>query len=276
MKNNGEVITYFTDKDLPGILFMDAKNSNKKWTQLHETYSFCHADANEKDYSENIINGKSYVARKNSILFVEPGDYHCVKEVTGYGNYKVVIIDKDLFIRNSELLHYRGIPHLKSNLLYNNYFANIFKNFYQTTTNSSLLLEKQSLFTNCVENIYKLIIEKQTNVKKDCSFREVDLVKNYIREFYNRNISIDELSNLTSTSKFHLIRTFRKKFGIPPHKYQIYLLIKNICDEIHKGKPINILFFTDQSHFINCFKRIMGVTPNQYSSMVTGKRLIYN
>ena len=275
MNTGKEVINYFVDKDIPDLLFIDAKNSDKKWNIYHETYSFCHILNGRDGFSENIVRGKSNIAVTGNILLFEPGDNHKINKIVNVGDYRVINISQEFLIKSGQSIKHHSIPHLKKNLLSNNILFNALETFHQKILLPSTLLEKQSHLSCCVEKIFEFGTEKKIYPKTYSLGKDIKLVKEYIDEFYDKNIYLDELASLARISKFHLLRSFKKVLGIPPHRYQLYLLIKRISDKIEKGLPINIHFFTDQSHFINCFKRIKGVTPNQYSLMVTGKKLLY-
>jgi AraC-like DNA-binding protein len=73
-------------------------------------------------------------------------------------------------------------------------------------------------------------------------------VRDYIEEHADREISLEQLSQIANLSPFHLNRSFSKTFG-KEHS------IENVA--IKTG-------FVSQSHFGSHFKRIVCVTPKQY------------
>ena len=69
-------------------------------------------------------------------------------------------------------------------------------------------------------------------------------------------------------SKFHLIRQFKRWFGLTPHQYYDNLRIRKIRQGLLSGSPLPdlayALGFFDQSHMCRTFKKYMAVTPRQY------------
>jgi AraC-like DNA-binding protein len=90
-----------------------------------------------------------------------------------------------------------------------------------------------------------------------------------LQERFNESVSLDELSAVAGLSRFHLLRAFKKRFGVPPHTYQLHARIARARVLLQKGvspaDTASSVGFADQSHFTRHFKRILGVTPGQYA-----------
>lgn len=79
---------------------------------------------------------------------------------------------------------------------------------------------------------------------------------------------IQKLSEQVFISPYHLIRSFKKKIGLTPHKFQMqnkirkaqYLLLhNNSITEVALATG-----FCDQSHFNKWFQKIVGLTPTEF------------
>ena len=134
---------------------------------------------------------------------------------------------------------------------------------------SSLLLEYKSIFIQTMTTIlqrHSTLTYREINKKSDTTV--VDLIKEYIQQYYYKNISLGELAAICQRSQFHLLREFERTVGIPPHTYQIFIRIQLAKQLLLKGKSILTVAletgFTDQSHFSRHFKRITGITPREY------------
>jgi AraC-like DNA-binding protein len=96
----------------------------------------------------------------------------------------------------------------------------------------------------------------------------IDRVRAYLEDHYNQEISLEQLAQIANLSSFHLNRSFRKIFGMPPHAYQIQARILQAKRLLRKGWSIKKVAietgFASQSHFGSHFKRLVCVTPNQY------------
>jgi len=90
--------------------------------------------------------------------------------------------------------------------------------------------------------------------------------KEFIHDRLSESITIDELSRVSSLSKYHFLREFKKEFGITPHQYIVSQRINLAKSSIKQGVNLSSLAiesgFYDQSHFIKNFKKIYGYTPS--------------
>ncbi len=118
---------------------------------------------------------------------------------------------------------------------------------------------------------------KRTSGKE--SHHAVASIRNHVSDNLGKNIALDELTQLTRISGFHLSRIFRKEEGIPPHTYLLQERIKKALSLLSSGETIAATAlktgFTDQSHFSRFFKRHVGITPGEFiktKPRTTGKQ----
>lgn len=82
-------------------------------------------------------------------------------------------------------------------------------------------------------------------------------------------LSIEWMAQRAGLSPSHLVRVFRKHFGMTPHAYQINRRIQLGQQAIRSGVPIADAALTagffDQPHFQRVFKRLVAATPGQYA-----------
>ncbi|MEU8660377.1 AraC family transcriptional regulator [Actinoplanes philippinensis] len=68
----------------------------------------------------------------------------------------------------------------------------------------------------------------------------------------------------------HLVRAFRREFGMTPHQYLISRRVDTARRLIHTGLPLRAVAtdsgFHDQPHLNRHFKRILGTTPGRYAT----------
>ena len=96
----------------------------------------------------------------------------------------------------------------------------------------------------------------------------VQQTKRFLDEHYAERVSLVQLAQLMGLSAYHLNRSFRRKFGMPPHEYQLQLRILKAKSFLRLGRAISetalLVGFADQSHFTRHFKRSVGVTPGKF------------
>lgn len=93
--------------------------------------------------------------------------------------------------------------------------------------------------------------------------------KKYLERRLAENFVIEEMAYEVGYSVSHLIRSFHKRYGLPPHEYLLNLRVEYARRMIEQNVPIGTVAaaagFADQSHLVRHFKRIVGVTPGRYA-----------
>jgi AraC-like DNA-binding protein len=103
--------------------------------------------------------------------------------------------------------------------------------------------------------------------------RELERVRAMIADSADESVSLRELAAEAGLSKYHLIRAFRRRFGLTPYAYFLERRVERARQLFDRGgRPAAVAGacgFTDQSHLTRHFKRIVGVTPGEYAATVS-------
>ena len=90
----------------------------------------------------------------------------------------------------------------------------------------------------------------------------------YLADHYAANVSLAELAAHVHLSPYHLLRTFKSAFGLPPHAYLNQLRVQRAKTLLRAGVAVAevalMVGFNDQSHLTRHFKRMVGVPPGSY------------
>lgn len=101
----------------------------------------------------------------------------------------------------------------------------------------------------------------------------VSQIRDYIEAHYAENVSLTQLSAMTSRSPFHVARAFSKAVGLPPHAYLESVRIRHAREMLRSGMSLVdtalATGYPDQSHFTHRFRRLTGLTPGQYTTPAT-------
>ncbi|MGH8081441.1 MAG: helix-turn-helix domain-containing protein [Lysobacter sp.] len=93
-------------------------------------------------------------------------------------------------------------------------------------------------------------------------------VADYIAEHYRDAVGIDDLCAASGLSPSYLIRAFRSRYGMTPHRYLIDRRVRAGRELLRRGDSIVEVAaatgFADQAHFQREFKRRVAATPGQY------------
>lgn len=155
-------------------------------------------------------------------------------------------------------------------IFHNRAIAGIFSHTHKLFSQTASRLEHEVLLQNFVKRLSQQGGIRLTTQQRFQGSRAVKLVREYLEDNYQENISIKALCHLTGLSPNYLITGFRKEVGIPPHSYQIQVRVQRAKKALLTHKSLVQVAteagFCDQSHFTRCFKQIVGVTPGMYRS----------
>ena len=94
-------------------------------------------------------------------------------------------------------------------------------------------------------------------------------VREFIDAHFAEPVCLADLALVAGMSGFHLIRQFRRYYGVPPHRYLDLVRVQRAKLMLQQGARISdaafATGFSDQSHLTRQFKRVMGVTPGSYA-----------
>ena len=93
----------------------------------------------------------------------------------------------------------------------------------------------------------------------------------YIDAHLGDDLSVELLSSVFYTSRYHLMRTFKAQTGYTLHQYITRRRILKAADLIGSGTPVAkaalICGYEDYSAFLRAFKGLFKVTPKHFTSM---------
>jgi AraC-like DNA-binding protein len=92
--------------------------------------------------------------------------------------------------------------------------------------------------------------------------------RDYLRANPVQNVTLDELARIAGLSKFYLLRSFYRAYGLTPHGYQMQLRLARARRLLDDGRPLSHVTydagFADQSHLTRRFAAFYGLTPARY------------
>src|SRR5262249_53385379 len=95
-------------------------------------------------------------------------------------------------------------------------------------------------------------------------------VRDFLHESLAGDVTTAALADLAGMSRFHLCRAFARRFGLPPHAYQLQLRLAEAKRRLAAGDPPAAvpaaIGFADQSHLTKRFKGAFGITPGQFAA----------
>lgn len=110
-------------------------------------------------------------------------------------------------------------------------------------------------------------------IKALCFSNEVQLemaieTKRYMDTNFEKEINLDLLAHKRFTSKYHLIRIFKKYHGLTPRQYLIDKRIEAAKKHLRAGKSVSdtcyAIGFESVNSFSNLFRSKTGMAPSNY------------
>ena len=228
--------------------------------------------------------GENLIASRGNINLCLPDEVHNGHSVTDAGwSYRMFYLDPQLLQQAATEVAGRpaNLPFFPTGVIQDIELARDIRHLHiKLEQQDTPLLEQESLM---IWTLGKMVLRHADDppawIDVGKEHESVAQIKDYIESHFAEDISIDDLTQITHLSRFHLIRVFREAVGIPPHAYLRQVRVQRAKSLFFTGKSIAEIAaatgFTDQSHLTRWFKRLWGFTPGQYSNSVQDN-LIYS
>lgn len=230
----------------------------------HDTYTLALTTSGVQSFN---YRGSLHHSLPGEVVVLHPDELHDGLAGTDDPfSYRAINIDT-LDIQN--VLQGNSLPFLDAGVTKTPSFVNIAQRFLADFQRPLELLEHQEL-------IYDFAIAMQseaTNSVKHttANYRAMNLVREYIDDTLDSEISLDKLAIITGYSKWQITRDFRALFGTTPYRYSVLRRLEKAKQLITEGQPISDVahtcLFSDQSHFNRHFKKCFGVTPGTWNKL---------
>lgn len=216
--------------------------------------------------------GTTYNVPSDTLVVTQPGEAHYADSRSDRDcTFRGLRIGVDLLqqVAIEVVGRKTELPFFPMPLVHDRNFNTQIVRVHQTLEQSVSQLEQQTLVLDLLS---QLILRCAKNPPCQAKLGEerqpVERVRVYLEDYYNQEISLEQLTQVANLSSFHLNRSFRKIFGLPPHAYQIQVRILQAKRLLRKKWSIEKVAletgFASQSHFGSHFKRLVCVTPRQY------------
>jgi AraC-like DNA-binding protein len=264
-----EPLIYHHPVALPETEFIFAANCLRKWRVFHEGYVVCVC---EKASADVRYRGRTGQLGDACYMLLEPGETHVNTAVPRPQTYKVLRIAPTVIEQLAGELGAPHAPHFAFMRGGDPAIIRAFEYLAASVSAGATVLEQQSRFASCLRLVLENCIERaRPSAVGDSSKQRVPVerAKLYLRERFSEAVSLGELATAAGLSRFHLLRSFAKQVGMPPHMYQVRLRIERACSLMQAGLAPSLaataVGFADQSHFTRHFRRVMDITPGRYA-----------
>lgn len=113
---------------------------------------------------------------------------------------------------------------------------------------------------------------RRTGVPPARPGRLADELRELLDAHAGQGISLRQAAEVLHADPSHLVRSFTRAFGLPPHRYLTGRRIDMARRRLLAGQPAAevavAVGFHDQAHLTRHFRRYLGATPGRYSSSI--------
>ncbi len=228
-----------------------------------------------------IERGQRYLSCKNKEYTIEPGDLllfnprdnHTCEQIDGKAlDYRCINIQ--LEIMSKAVLEIAGkeyLPYFTQQVVFHSELVPLLKELHLIIMQEEKDFRKEEIFFFLLEQLIEEYTEQESPQPNCVQSMEAKAICEYLEKNYTKNITLDDLSNLTGLSKYYLLRSFTKQKGITPYSYLETIRIDQAKKLLEQGvSPVDVALqtgFADQSHFSTFFKKFIGLTPRQYMNI---------
>jgi len=239
---------------------------------FHDYYVIGFIESGERCLS---CKNREYTIEPGDLLLFNPHDNHTCEQINGGTlDYRCINVPPETMSKAAfEITGKEYLPYFSPAVIFHSELASLLRELHMIIMEEEKDFRKEEIFFFLLEQLIKEFSEEGIEPSLAEENRETRIICNFLEENYMKNITLDELSELTGLSKYYLLRSFTKQKGISPYRYLETIRIDRAKKLLEQGVlPIEAALqtgFADQSHFSNFFKKFIGLTPKQYMNIFT-------
>ncbi|PHO18302.1 AraC family transcriptional regulator [Malaciobacter molluscorum LMG 25693] len=250
-------IKIFKNDKLPFIELRYIKNI-KECEKLHS-----HNEITITSIKENSIN----INLKDKSIFLEPNQFLIINRLITHSatletdaKHGYVLYLDNLYLNNIGFFFNDDYFYIKNN----HHFIKLCEVILDK--NISIIQKEEFFLEFCMKFFnYK-------NTKKFVVSNLAYKIKNYLDKNFLEDIVLEDISKEFDITVVHLIRVFKKQFGLAIHSYIINKKVHKAKELLNSNLPIIEVAlqsgFFDQSHLNRSFKRVFQITPKQFQKNI--------
>ena len=219
---------------------------------------------------------REYDTQRGDVILFNPKETHNCAPVAGEVlDYRAINVPVDVMDRAVEEITGKGMRlQFKETLIPQVELALSIRELYDVIVSGSSLMVREEAFYFLIE---QLLEEHMIPMVASRELSETAKnMKQYLDTHLEETVSLETLSEISSMSRYQLLRLFTREVGVSPYRYLQSIRIAQAKVLLEQGEAIGKVAldcgFSDQSHFTNYFKSFIGITPKQYQSIFTLER----
>ena len=248
------------ERELP--IYLTAVGTNFKQSPMNRAHTEHHVFYIEKGRALFETPTGSFIIAPNNVIFAK-----------SYLPLKYRAYDKELY------LSFVTIGGVAANTIVSHFNADEFSYYENSAIYQKMLTcynsaKKFSSTETLSRRAYDLFMTYFVELSKSTISKPVSLAKDFIKNNYQKNIGISDISKAAGVSQSLLFHLFKKEVEYSPMEFLQKTRIERACnlllgDNNQKIKDVGIdCGFWDTSYFCKVFKAEMGCSPSKFKKNI--------
>ncbi|MEP6619064.1 MAG: AraC family transcriptional regulator [bacterium] len=237
---------------------------------MHETYAI---GVIERGAAKCRYRGEDVIHREGDVVTIEPDEVHTGEAADEFGwSYRMMYLPRELMARYGTLDGSQ--PHFARSGYTDPELAKDVARLHDFLETESDVLRQASMMTAVLHTVCERYAQRPLPADTRVPSAALSQVRDYLEAHFAQSVSLAELATLARVSPFHLIRQFRRRYGLPPYMFLELIRVQRAKAMLQQGARVSdVAFatgFSDQSHLTRRFKRVVGVPPGRYAKSYAG------
>lgn len=186
--------------------------------------------------------GKTEHLTTHKVVIVNAGEVHCADSFGGAGLcFRTVYIPESSFREVvSQQAKLSGSLHFSQTVLSDPSVSRDLSKALHSLDSDASLLAKQGMLLDIMAEVIRRFSSWSGVIDRSAAPGTLDRAREYLHDRISEDVSLDDLGTETGLTKFHLLRAFRSRFGLPPHAYQLQQRILRAKRLLRSSSPSRV------------------------------------
>lgn len=267
--SSAERIAFFRRADFPAAEILSAEDTPRTWTIFNTGFAFA---APRTWHGQVDYRRQRAPVGPGAVFCSEPGEVHsAVPGSGGVGSFQVLHLNPGAFEEQCRAEGLRGSLHLAAFVAdANSVWGNTLSGLRDALQTDATSLELQSRLALFVHASAEVVLERSPRPQaRPVVGGTVEHLREVLHSDEGARVHLVDFAREAGVSQFQLLRAFKRRYGLPPHAYELNMRLERARQMLRRGfsaaDAAAANDFTDQSHFTRHFRRMWGMTPGQYA-----------
>jgi AraC-like DNA-binding protein len=273
-ENTRESVAFFRRSELFGVEMRTVNDTARPWRCYATDFEFM---APSTWRGELWHRRRQALLEPGMVLCAHPGEVFLAQRVLTPGAASSLMVDPQVL---SDYVAEHALPsarlQLRSFTRMSDDLSGRLTKVFQMLRPGSTALELESSFVEFVAGMVGELVDETARalpLGAGSDWRAAERVRECLHQDASTTLDLTSLAKQTGMSRFQALRAFKRRYGLPPHTYQLRVRLglaqRSLRDGVQPAHVAAEYGFVDQSHLTRHFKRLIGVTPAQYARIGT-------